>query len=174
MNSLKSLRSFRFSSNVKPNLSPPLARRIFQATILAGVLALSAASANADNIAPFGSGILGVNDAVDGDSGTLHFNAGTLAAIVDGDLNTHVDNWWGNGTTDLGQSVSFVGVLWPSIRYEDFSAITLTLATFGDGGWFGVPGAPAPAGGALAVTNLIDPVVQITTNREVTWTTIQE
>jgi hypothetical protein len=126
----------------------------------------------AENIAPSGRGIVGVNDAVDSDAGTPRANAGTADAVIDGVSTTRVDTWWGNGITDQGQAISFAGVLWPTLRYEDLSFVTLTLATFGDGGWFGVPGAPAPAGGALAETNLIEPTLQVTSDGGVTWTTV--
>ena len=154
----------------------PLASQTLKVVIrLASVLTLALValeSARADNIAPQGIGILGVNNAVDSDAGTPRANAGTIVAINDNSLSTRVDNWWGNGVTDMGQSVSFVGVRWPSVRHEDFLAVTLTLAVFGDGGWFGVPGAPAPTGGALAVTNLVEPVVQVTSDGGATWTTV--
>src|SRR5215472_15536594 len=86
----------------------------------------------AGDIALFGTGIMGYQAAVDSTPGTLLFHAGTAAAINDGDLGTHVDNY--SGGSDNGQGVSFVGVVWPSIRYEQIQTITLTLATFLDGG----------------------------------------
>lgn len=50
-------------------------------------------SLKADNIAPLGRGILGYTAAVDSSPGTLLFNAGTAAAINDGDPGTHVDDF---------------------------------------------------------------------------------
>jgi hypothetical protein len=78
-----------------------------------------------------------------------------------------VDNFLANDP----QSVSFVGVIWPVKHYESVTNISLTLATFIDGGWFGVPGAPAPTNG-LAATNLIEPVVQVSTNFGTNWVTV--
>ena len=98
-----------------------------------GLLALGmAGSVQAANIALEGSGILGFNDAIDEDAGTQYFQAGVLAHINDGLLGTRVDNW-SNGA-DQGQNVSFVGVLWPSPRFERITKLILTLATFWDGG----------------------------------------
>src|ERR1043165_4017025 len=94
------------------------------ATFAVAACLLTASSAHADNIAPTGFGILGVNNAIDSDLGSPRVKAGSTNAINDGDLNSRVDNWWGNGTTDQGQSVSYAGVVWPSLRYEDFSAIS--------------------------------------------------
>ena len=145
-------------------------RKVF-GLLLAGSLAL-AGSIWADNIAGLGTGMLGVNDAVDSDAGLPHYNGGVAASINDGDTTTHVDDWFSN--LQPGQPVSFVGIVWPFTRYEHVTTLTLTLATFGDGGWFGVPGALPPAGGALAATNLIEPTVQVTTDGGVTWTTVSD
>ncbi|HVY72305.1 MAG TPA: binary toxin-like calcium binding domain-containing protein [Verrucomicrobiae bacterium] len=138
---------------------------------LAGVLAsLLAGTARADNIAPLGSGIIGVNDAIDGDAGTPVSNAGAPANINDGDLDSHVDNY--SGGTDKGQTNSFVGILWPATRYEQLNTLTLTMAAFLDGGWFGKPNSAPVAGGNLNSDYLVAPVVQVSTNHGVTWTTV--
>ena len=145
-------------------------KEIFQK--LCPVIALSAAAlglpqkAQGANIAIDGAGIIGVNDAMDGDAGTPRANAGSAANIRDGDLSTRVDNWFG-GNTDI---YSYIGVVWPTLRYDEINTITLTLATFGDGGWFGVSGVGPGAGNALFGADLIEPSVQITTDGGVTWT----
>ncbi len=131
-----------------------------------------ASTAWAANIAPEGAAIMGVNDAIDSDAGTLHYNAGVAANINDDNVGTRVDDWFGNAPTDMGQSNSFVGILWPSKRYDPISGLTLTLATFADGGWFGTSGFGPGPGGILDATNLIAPTIQVTTDGGVTWSTI--
>ncbi len=138
---------------------------------MVGVVVISRGSL-ADNIAPLGRGILGVNNAVDSDAGTTYFHAGVAAAINDGDETTRVDNYFGDPPTDGGQGVSFVGIIWPSLRYESIKTLTLDLALFGDGGWFGTNGGGPGAGGALTAEQLITPTVQVSTNRGVSWQTV--
>ncbi len=126
------------------------------------------------NAALTGTGIMGINDAVDGDAGTPRLHAGLAAYINDGDLTTHIDNWFGEGDTDLGQSVSFVGVTWPAPLPNYAKSLTLTLATFSDGGWFGVAGQAPGGGGILAASDLIEPSVQISTDGGITWLTVAQ
>ncbi|MHC1764434.1 MAG: binary toxin-like calcium binding domain-containing protein [Verrucomicrobiia bacterium] len=141
---------------------------------LVSVLAWCAAAGLADrvkaeNIAPFGTGIIGVNAAVNSEAGTAYTNAGTAANVNDNDIGTRVDTWWGVGTTDQGRPFSYVGVLWPSKRFERINSLKLTLATFYDGGWFGTRSiGPAP-GGPLESQHLIEPTIQVTTDGGVTW-----
>src|SRR5690242_1497540 len=95
--------------------------------ILLGIAATTG-RAWAANIASAGVGILGVNDAIDNDAGTPRVNAGVVANINDSDPTTRVDNWFGNGTTDQGQAISFVGIVWPATRYEQIKTLNLTFA----------------------------------------------
>jgi hypothetical protein len=124
--------------------------------------------ARADNLAPLGSGIMGFAASVtETNLGTLLFHAGTAGNINDNNLITSVDNY--SGGADGGQGVSFVGVLWPSLRTEQITNLTLSIATFFDGGWFG-PNATGPGGsGVLDATYLIEPEVQVSTNHGATW-----
>jgi hypothetical protein len=124
----------------------------------------------AANIAPMGDGILGVKATVDSNPGQILYQAGTLVNINDNDLSTRVDNW--SGGNDLGQGVSFVGVSWPTLRYESISILTLTLATFSDGGWFGPNGTGPGAGGTLTPAYLTAPTVQVSTNGGTNWSTV--
>ena len=146
-------------------------------TMLSALLAcltggwLLAGSVRADDIALQGTGLLGVKAAIDATGGTPVYNAGGAANIVDGDLTTRVDTWFGGGGTNNGP-VSYVGVTWPYMRYDKITGLTLTLATFLDGGWFGVSGYTPGAGGLLEATNLIAPTVQISTNAGISWTTV--
>src|SRR6266545_183848 len=145
----------------------PFLLALAAATSLVMGLALPA---RAVNIAPAGTAILGVNDAVDGDAGTPRFNGGILANINDDDIGTRVDTWFGTGGATNGP-VSFVGVVWSSLRYDAIQSLTLTLATFSDGGWFGVPGISPGPGGALTPAHLTEPTIQVSTNGGLTWTT---
>jgi len=138
---------------------------------LAGGIALlltMAHPAQADNLAPLGNGIMGFTASVtETNLGTLLFHGGVAGNINDNNLNTSVDNY--SGGSDGGQGVSFVGVLWPSLRTEQITNLTLHVATFFDGGWFG-PNATGPgASGALDATYLIEPEVQVSTNHGTTW-----
>lgn len=140
--------------------------------IVLSLLTFMAPVVSADNIAPLGTGILGVNNAVDSDAGAPHYNAGVAANINDNDAGTRVDNWFGGGTTDQGQAFSFVGIVWPSKRFDKITALNLTLATFWDGGWFGARGVGPAAGGQLVSAHLIEPSLQVSTDGGVTWTTV--
>jgi hypothetical protein len=138
--------------------------------VLIAVIALLFAPprfSSAANIAPLGDGILGVKAAVDNSPGTMLYQAGSLANINDDDPTTHVDNW-SNGS-DQGAGISFVGVVWPSLRYEQIGSLTLVLATFGDGGWFGPNGTGPGVGGTLTPDYLTQPTVQVSTNGGTTW-----
>jgi len=124
----------------------------------------------AANIAPLGAGILGFNDAIDTDPGTPYFQAGVLANITDGNVGTRVDNW-SNGN-DGGQNVSFVGVVWPLTRFEQVTTLSLTLATFSDGGWFGLSAYDPGWGGTLTTSDLIEPTIQVSTDGGTNWSTV--
>lgn len=130
------------------------------------------AAASAANIALEGTGILGVNSAVNSEPGTLRFNGGVRANINDGNDLTRVDNWFGNAGTDMGQAFSFVGIVWNGMRYDTITTLTLHMATFGDGGWFGAQNNGPGAGGLLTAADLIEPTVQISTDRGQTWSTV--
>lgn len=122
---------------------------------------------NADNIAPGGTGVLGVNDAIDSDMGVPRYQAGVRENINDGDSLTRVDDWFGNLHND--KPVSYVGIVWNAKRYEQIYALTLTLATFSDGGWFGTAGLSPAAGGSLGQAHLVEPTLQVSTDGGVTW-----
>jgi hypothetical protein len=137
-----------------------------------GLALLLAGAAWADNIARTGKGIMGVNNAIDADAGMPRFHVGTAANINDNNLGTRVDNWFGDSGGDLGQAVSFVGILWTNTLYDQITNLTLTMATFYDGGWFGAPNKGPGSGGALTTNYLVEPSVQVTTNKGITWVTV--
>lgn len=124
------------------------------------------------NVATQGTGIIGVNDDIDDDEGTMLEHAGFATSVTDGNYTTRVDTW-GNGTDPM----SFAGVLWPAPRPDAVKTIKLHLATFFDGGWFGVPGEPIDpifdSEYYLAAEELIVPQVQATTDGGATWTNVE-
>lgn len=109
---------------------------------------------------------MGVHDGVLPSNGTQYHQSGQLSNINDGDLNTRVDTWNGGGTT----THSFVGILWGAPRTDAVLSLTLTLATFVDGGWFGVNGQAPDPGAALTIGHLVEPSVQVLTAEG--WTTV--
>lgn len=113
---------------------------------------------------------MGVKAAIDNGPGTSLYASGLLGNINDGDPTTRVDNW-SNGT-DGGRGVSYVGIVWPVIRYEQITSLALTLATFGDGGWFGPNGAVPAGGQPLAAQHLTTPSIQVTTNAGASWRSV--
>ena len=132
---------------------------IFVAT---GWLCADRAHAATTDIATSGVGIIGFQGAVDSTPGTLYFHVGSAASINDGDLTTHVDTWSGGARGTNG--VGFVGIVWPTTRWELIGSLTVTLAAFVDGGWFGPNGKGPGAGGVLTSSYLVAPVVQVCTN----------
>ncbi len=123
----------------------------------------------AGNIAPQGTANIGFNDAVDADAGTTFVHAGVAASINDNSFTTRVDTF--SGGADGGQAIGLVGVNWPTARVDAVKTLKLTLATFGDGGWFGTSNASPGAGVALGAILPVAPDVQTTTDG-VTWTTV--
>jgi hypothetical protein len=134
-----------------------------------GILAAPLHS-RAANLAPLGTGILGYNSAVNGSAGTLLFHAGVPHNINDENLATVVDDF--SGGSDGDQGASFVGIVWASARPEQFTGLTLSLATFFDGGWFGPNNSGPGGGGTLNSSYLLTPAVQASTNGGTTWTTV--
>ncbi len=120
----------------------------------------------ADNLALSGSGILGVKDSLDSDIDSPFANSGTTANINDGDLTTRVDTYNGGGL----QTVSYVGILWDNPVTTPIKHLDLTLALFGNGGWFGV-NQTGPSSGGLKDEHLVEPRVEITTDGFV-WTPV--
>ncbi|RYD30419.1 MAG: hypothetical protein EOP86_20000, partial [Verrucomicrobiaceae bacterium] len=154
------MRLLTFNPRLKSD--PSTRDRIIAAAFLVSI------SANAHcwavNIAPQGTAIIGVNDAVDSDEGTFRENSGTAANINDLDPGTRVDTYG-----DTAQGVSFVGITWDTPRAEPVRNLVLTLANFLDGGWFGPNGSGPGAGRVLAAADLTAPAVQVTTDG-LTWT----
>ncbi|MEO8351839.1 MAG: PEP-CTERM sorting domain-containing protein [Chthoniobacteraceae bacterium] len=135
---------------------------------LALVLAATLSNALADNIAPEGFGAIGVNVAIDSNFGTPLEHAGVASNINDLNLNSSVDTFNGGGT----ETFSYVGVLYNAPRTDLIVSLTLNIAAFFDGGWFG-PNNSGPGGtGTLNSTYLTEPTVQVTSDSGFTWVDI--
>jgi len=159
------------STRHAPMKSPlPAAQRLLVHLSGLGLFtALACQPADAVNLAPEGTGIIGYNDDPNyRDLGTPLAHAGSVAAINDENPNSRVDTFSGR---TVGSS-SYVGVVWPAVRSEKIKSMVLTLATFFDGGWFGVNGAGPGSGGTLTAAHLAEPTVQVTTDGGVTWATV--
>ena len=133
-------------------------------SILLSAIALPAGAAN---IAGSGTGLMGSNDATINDAGTSHAQAGTVANIRDGNLATRVDNFQASQPANVN---GYVGISWATARTDVVKSLTLTMACFVDGGWFGNRESPR-SGYPLTATMLVPPVVQVATTSG-TWTTV--
>jgi len=146
------------------------------------------ASSTPSNVALGATGIAGNHNQFD-DLTTLglpyshHGNAvltgGTSERLTDGiteaiTLQTTVDTWHG-GAADTH---SYAGVIWdlstpPS---EPVNSISLTMATFVDGGWFGINGTTPTANSPLELDTHISaeslPEVQVTSDEGGTWSAV--
>jgi hypothetical protein len=139
--------------------------------IVALALALSSpALLAAENLALSGSGALGLKPSLDSGPGTEtpFYNAGSLLYINDGDPNTRVDTYNGGGT----QTVSYVGIHWEQPLETPVVHLDLTLALFGNGGWFGVNEIGPSPGGLLTDEHLVEPRIEVTRDGGATWETV--
>jgi hypothetical protein len=116
-----------------------------------------------------------VNNAADADNGTHVTNAANPTApavlyptrfvastnVNDGNNNSRVD------TFNASVGFSFVGVRWPNAWPQPVAKVDLEMATFFDGGWFGVNSNGPGNGGTLTATQINAanaPIVQISTD----------
>jgi hypothetical protein len=122
------------------------------------------------NIAFLGTGLLGTKASLEAGVAVPWFNGGVAANINDGNLDTRVDTYNGAST----DTVSFVGIMWDqAFSAETIDRIELSLAIFFDGGWFGVNGVGPGSGGNLSSgIDLVEPVVQVTSDHGGTWATV--
>src|SRR5215467_8686849 len=158
------------TGQAKHKYMSPLPRRCRAIAVAVVLMLFISFSLRAVNLAPLGTGIMGYTSAINSGPGTSLFHGGVAHNINDNDLSTSVDDY--SGGTDGGQGVSFVGIIWPAPRPEEITTLTLSLATFFDGGWFGPNSTGPGASGALNGAYLIEPSVQITTNGGISWTTV--
>lgn len=138
-------------------------------TLLIAVLA-TALSGFADNIAAKGHAIIGIKQGIDSAPGKSMYNGGIPPNVNDGNPYSRVDTYSSQGAAKL-ENCSFVGVIWPTTRYEEIGTLTFTMACFADGGWFGVNGGLPAAGTPFGSGELAEPTVQVTTDGGATWTT---
>ncbi|CAN5494666.1 hypothetical protein BH23VER1_BH23VER1_04440 [soil metagenome] len=132
-----------------------------------------------ENVAPEGTGISGVF--FDGSDltvlGTPHDHVNPPTVLNDGVSGSGpgvvVDTWGTVATIGGVQTHAYVGILWAGARTDGVTGLTLSLATFGDGGWFGPNGLSPGAGGALIpgthLTAETSPSVQVTRDGGASW-----
>ncbi|MGV3771473.1 MAG: hypothetical protein ACO1QB_01130 [Verrucomicrobiales bacterium] len=120
-----------------------------------------------NNIASSGRGIMGVKDSLEGgvESEIYVYHSGGFANINDGNINSRVDTFTGQG------AVSFVGVVWDEPQTNPIVSLELALALFNNGGWFGMNGSDPGEGSLMSSDYLIEPRVEITEDG-VTWSRI--
>ncbi|RKY05753.1 MAG: hypothetical protein DRP56_08645, partial [Planctomycetota bacterium] len=126
-------------------------------------------SAQATNIAPSGTGVLGYGWLDDGSRGTDKAHAGAASNVNDNNLTTRSDTHSEGSATDGG--FDWVGVIFGSPQ-SHINQINVTLATFGDGGWWGPNNSGPGVGNNLTAIYLTAPKVQVTTDGGTTWTDI--
>ena len=121
-----------------------------------------------------GLAIMGTNNAIDSTLGNASTQFGAPerlndgASGVDGD-NSFVDTTFGGD--DTAPAYGYVGLLNLDTSSKLVTSVSLQLACFFDGGWFGPNNAtPGPGGGLANPTHLTVPTVQITTDNGTTWT----
>ena len=142
-----------------------LAAGVSKGLLFAVLLMVGLVTSNAVNIAPQGTGIIGLNFAIDSTLGTPFEHAGFAGNVNDGNLTTSVDTFNGGGA----ETFSYVGVLFPTLRTDFIQSFTLTVAAFFDGGWFGPNNFGPGASGQLTSEYLTEPTLQITTDGGATW-----
>jgi hypothetical protein len=147
-------------------------------SLVIALLASGGVAAQAANIAPQGTGLLGVNTGINTSYGTPVANSGNVGQINDGVIqgtaNIGVDTF---STANPTATVSFVGIRWSAPRTDSILSLTLNLETFFDGGWFGPNGTTPGNGGTLNSTYLTDATVQFSLSADPTaagavWTSL--
>lgn len=129
--------------------------------------------AHAANIAGEGTAILGVHTTIDSTLGTPYGQFNEVFRLNDGDAAARGDTTWNGNQAHAGtHGFSYAGITWATPRTDNVLSLTITMATFFDGGWFGVNGQPSPAvaGDPLTASQLIAPTVQVLSGE--TWTTV--
>jgi hypothetical protein len=146
-------------------------RRLSRLSLPVIALTFGLQSAQAVNIASQGTGIVGVNGAIDSTLGTPYAHAGLTTYVNDGAA-TPVDTWNGDQPTNATAHVSYVGVTFATPRTDFVGSLTLNSASFFDGGWFGPNNSGPGASQPLNATYIITPTVQITFDGGTTWSTV--
>lgn len=129
----------------------------------------SCSALQATNIAPEGSAIFGRHTQVSSTLGTPYNHVSPPSVLNDGNKSAITDTWFSNTSTDH----SYIGVTWSSPRTDQVTSVTVDLASFLDGGWFGKNGASPGAGNPLDVSlHHEEPTMQVTTDGGSTWANV--
>jgi len=116
---------------------------------------------------------MGVNTGINSSLGTPYIQFGSTTSINDGvgagGLNVDTFN---GGQPHQTFPVSYSGITWGAARTDYITALTLTSASFFDGGWFGPNNSGPGASGTLAAGHLIEPMIQITLDGGTTWSSV--
>jgi hypothetical protein len=107
---------------------------------------------------------MGMKASIDSGPGMDYYHVGVAANINDGNTSSRVDDWSGDIGPYPELVVSYVGVLWPDVRYDEISSLVVTFALFSDGGWFGVSGTTPGNAAMLSDQYLTEPTIQVTTD----------
>jgi hypothetical protein len=161
----RTLRIPSIENSTRKIRAPRYLLRFFAWAILAFV---TFARVNGANIALQGTGDIGLNTVIDSNLGTSYSHAGVPGNVNDGNLTTSVDTYDNGG----GQPFSYTGVLFSPPRVDLVQSITLSIAAFFDGGWFGPNNSGPGATGQLTPAYLTEPTVQITLDNGNTWTNV--
>ena len=135
----------------------------------------------ADNIAPSGTGIIGIHTVIDSTLGTPYVRPdqpdGTTIRMTDGTYGTDgsfdavVDTW--NGDPAATGTFAYYGVTGLTVPAgQEITHLTVNLITANDGGWFGPNGTGPGNGAALNPVYLTVPTIQVTANGGATWANI--
>jgi hypothetical protein len=162
--------------------------RIMISLISVWALARGGNGAAQQNLAPIGTPIIGAGADLFGASDVVVDHVGPISEVNDGVFNSNLTaNGYqidangqlganGNGVDTFaggitGNAFDFVGVLFDapqfgvtSVRVQNFLA--------NDGGWWG-PTAVVDGGAPLSAADLAAPLVQVTSNGGVSWSTIE-
>jgi hypothetical protein len=123
-----------------------------------------------DNLALVGTNVIGVKEsfATGVDTPYTQQAEALRANINDGNFATRVDTYNGGTLTTL----SYVGINWPFVVTNPVAFVDVTMATFLDGGWFGVNNIGPGAGQPLTAAHLTEPIVQVSTNGGIDWVAV--
>ena len=132
------------------------------------------------NIAPDGDAFLGVGASTTGNSDVLIASSGVVGVVNDqviiptGPFNIRagksVDTFTGDAANNT-RFYDFVGILF-DIPQNSVSSVSVQNFAASDGGWWGVADTMPHDGTPLTAAELLAPIVQVTNNGGVTWTTV--
>lgn len=143
-------------------------------------------SAQADNIAPNGTVIMGLADDLAGAGAILHSNGPATTEINDGISGTPGEavvingdgtaaatgngtDTWAGAIPEVGKEFDFVGVEW-AVPVDDVTQVTVQHFLANDGGWWG-PTDVVAGGEALTVDDITAPTLQVTSDGS-SWTDV--